>query len=89
MGNYFSQQIGNLKNNKKIKELRQYGLMIGIELQDTSKVMDIVSALRDKGILILTAGNNNQYIRLLPPLNVKKNELDLFFENFDKVLDLN
>lgn len=86
MGEYFSQQIQQIQNLYQIKEIRQYGLMIAIELKEKRRVMNIVHRLRDEGVLVLTAGNSGQYIRLLPPLNISKKELNIFFEKFDIVL---
>ena len=62
--------------------------MIGIQLNGNSiLVADIVSKLRDKNILVLTAGNENQYIRLLPPLNIEKEDIDFFLEEFTDILN--
>ena len=41
--------------------------MIGIEFDNDIIALDIVNKLRNDIILVLLAGNNNQYIRLLPP----------------------
>tara|TARA_B100001248_G_C27379120_1_gene455987 strand:- start:26 stop:1222 length:1197 start_codon:yes stop_codon:yes gene_type:complete len=75
----------NLKNDKMIKEIRQYGLMIAIELISSNYTKSIVDELRSEGILVLTAGNNNQYIRLLPPLNVSVSEIDFFIQKIKKI----
>jgi 4-aminobutyrate aminotransferase len=61
-----------------ITSIRQYGLMIGISLDTRIQTSDIVAKLREKKILVLTAGVNGQYIRLLPPLNVSREEILLF-----------
>ena len=78
----------NLHNDKKIKEIRQYGLMIGIEFTKESGIsaLHIADDLRNENILVLVAGNNNQYIRLLPPLNINHDEIDYFIKKFKKVL---
>lgn len=73
-----------------IKSLRINGLMIGIELfcsNDTKKIMSIVQKMNEKKILILTCGNNGQYIRLLPPLNISNIECEIFLEGFRKTLE--
>ena len=82
-GNYIKKK---LEYSVLIKNIRQYGLMIGIELYNPKYIMEIVSKLRQQGILVLVAGNKNQYIRLLPPLNVSKEEIDYFLERFKKIL---
>ncbi len=73
-----------------IKSLRINGLMIGIELfcsNDTKKIMKIVKRMNEKNILILTCGNDGQYIRLLPPLNITNIECEIFLEGFRKTLE--
>ena len=79
MGFYLKSAIENLPT---IKEVRQYGLMIGIELYNPEKVIEIVRELNKRNILVLICGNNGQYIRLLPPLNIKKEECDIFLDVF-------
>jgi 4-aminobutyrate aminotransferase len=78
----------NLKNIGLINEIRQYGLMIGIQLNGNSiMISDIVSKLRDRNILVLVAGNQNQYIRLLPPLTIEKKDIDIFLDEFTNILN--
>lgn len=55
-----------------VKEIRGKGLMVGIECHQ--EVSSIISSLRDKGLLVLSAGPN--VLRLLPPLTVSYDELD-------------
>ncbi|NRF06727.1 aminotransferase class III-fold pyridoxal phosphate-dependent enzyme, partial [Bacillus safensis] len=47
-------------------------------------VAGYITALREQGLLVLPAGPN--VIRLLPPLNVKKAELDQAIEAIVQVL---
>jgi 4-aminobutyrate aminotransferase len=75
-----------LKDLELIKEIRQYGLMIGIQFKDNI-TSDIVNKLRDRNILVLVAGNNNQYIRILPPLTIDKNEIDIFLYELRYILN--
>lgn len=58
----------NSINNGIIHEVRGRGLMIGIEIKDSSSKLQ--KLLLDKGLVVLTAGPN--VIRLLPPLTIKK-----------------
>ena len=75
-----------LKDLELIQEIRQYGLMIGIQFKDTI-TSDIVNKLRDRNILVLVAGNKNQYIRILPPLTIKKQEIDIFLYELRYILN--
>ena len=59
--------------------------MIAIELISSNYTKSIANELRSEGILVLTAGNNNQYIRLLPPLNVSVSEIDFFIQKIKKI----
>ena len=59
-----------LEGQDGIESLSGLGLMIGIKTVKDAK--EVVSACRDKGILVLTAKDK---VRLLPPLNIKKEEL--------------
>jgi len=49
-----------------VKEVRGKGLLVGMDL--TAPVADVVSACRQRGLLVLSAGDNT--LRLAPPLIV-------------------
>ena len=87
MGKYIKEQ---LKGEVLIREIRQYGLMIGIEFYDNRPeyAMKMVEELKKEGILVLLCGNKGQYIRILPPLIISKFEVDLFLEKFKKILSI-
>ncbi len=55
-----------------IREVRQVGLMIGIQLR--GRVRPYLSALQDRGVLALSAGPS--VLRLLPPLVITDAEMD-------------
>ena len=60
-----------LKGFNGVKALSGLGMMIGIEVEKPSK--EIVKACLEKGLLVLTA---HEKVRLLPPLNITKLEMD-------------
>ena len=69
------------KYPKVIKEIRGRGLLIGIQLyKDQSK---FIQKLLDNKLLTIRAAEN--VVRILPPLNVKKSELDQAIKIIDKV----
>ena len=69
------------KYPKIIKEIRGRGLLIGIQLyKDQSK---FIQKLLDYKLLTIRAAEN--VVRILPPLNVKKSELDQAIKIIDKV----
>src|SRR5699024_3421755 len=59
-----------------VKEIRQKGLMVGIDHEKA--VGPFVKTLIENGVLVLNAGEN--VLRLLPPLTVSKEELKEDFE---------
>jgi len=82
MGDYIENEI---KDFPHIKSIRRKGLMIGVELdQDCSEVRK--SLLYDHHIF---TGNSNEksVLRILPALNIGKEETDLFVGTLKVVLD--
>jgi 4-aminobutyrate aminotransferase-like enzyme len=65
---------------ESIKEVRQYGLMIAIQFRPEINTRTILDELYKRNIIVLLCGNSNQYIRLLPPLNISKKEVLLFID---------
>lgn len=59
------------QDHPKISAVRGLGMMIGIET--SASLSKIVEAARQKGLIILTAGEN--VIRLLPPLTINREEI--------------
>ncbi len=83
LSKYFLSNLNSLKNRypKIIKEVRGRGLLIGLQLHnDQSK---FIKKLTENKFLTIRAAEN--VIRLLPPLNVKKNELDQALKILNKV----
>jgi acetylornithine aminotransferase len=77
-----SQLSAALKDYSAVKEIRIKGLMIAIELNvDCSTLLQ--NALDDK-ILINITGNS---IRMLPPLIIKKDEVDIMLEKVIKLIN--
>ena len=66
----------------KVRELRQLGLMIGIELKEKSQ--PYLVRLMERGVLALPAGAT--VLRLLPPLTITRAELDTVAEALVEVL---
>ena len=72
---YFFDQLNEIKNKfpKIIKEVRGKGLMIGLQFfEDSSKFLTAFH----KNKLITVKASSDNVIRILPPLNVKKEEID-------------
>ena len=80
---YFHQKLNQLKEMfpKIIKEIRGRGLLIGIQLKkDQTK---FIKKLMDNNLLTIRAAEN--VVRVLPPLNVKKSEINLSLKIIKKV----
>ena len=80
---YFYSELNKIKNEypKVIKEVRGVGLLIGLKLfKDQTK---FIQKLMDNQLLTIRAGEN--VIRILPPLIVKKKEIDLAIKIIRKV----
>ena len=79
---YFLSNLNKLKEKypKIIREIRGRGLLIGIELKiDQTK---FINNLMDNKLLTIRAAEN--VVRILPPLNVKKSEIDQAINIIDK-----
>ena len=80
---YFLKELNKIKENypKVIKEIRGIGLLIGIQVN--VELSTFISKLTKNKLLTIRAAEN--VVRILPPLNVKKSEIDLALKIIDKV----
>ena len=81
--NYFYKQLNEIKNKYPniINEIRGRGLLIGVKLRvDQTK---FIKKLMENKLLTIRAAEN--VVRVLPPLNVSKKEIDQAIKIFDKV----
>ena len=83
MSNYFMTELKDIKKKypKIIKEIRGVGLLIGLQLFNDQN--DFIKKLMDNKLLTIRAAEN--VVRILPPLNVKKKEIDLALKIIKKV----
>ena len=80
---YFLSNLNKIQNEYPniIKEIRGRGLLIGIQLKmDQTK---FIKKLMDNNLLTIRAAEN--VVRVLPPLNVKKSEINLALKIIKKV----
>ncbi len=80
---HFHYELNKLKNEypKIIKEVRGVGLLIGLQLYKNQT--NFIKKLQDNRLLTIRASEN--VVRILPPLNVKKYEIDLAIKIIRKV----
>ena len=84
--NYFHNQLNVIKDKfpKVIKEVRGKGLLIGLKLHKDQT--DFIKHLMKEKLLTIRAAEN--VVRILPPLNVKKKEIDQALKIINKVCQM-
>lgn len=84
MSSYFMEQLEIIKEKypQKIVELRNAGLLIGIELKEEFARETFNKMFENKYLTSLCKNT----IRIAPPLIITKEDIDKFIEIFDKVL---
>ncbi len=87
MGEYFKNSLNELKekHSEKIIEIRNAGLLIGIQVED-SIAKAVFNKLFEERILTSLCGGNT--IRIAPPLIIKETDVDLFVSTLDKILEV-
>ena len=76
--------IKKLNAFPQIKEIRGMGLMIGIEMNEPVKQLRNNLLFEQK---VFTGASGTHVIRLLPPLNLSKQDADLFLSRFNNALN--
>ena len=81
MGLKLKQQLAAIadEHSEIVAEVRGQGLMMGLQCRPQNT--KLVAALRDRGLLTVPAGDN--VVRLLPPLIVGEEEIDLATRTVD------
>jgi acetylornithine/N-succinyldiaminopimelate aminotransferase len=77
-GAYFKTQLEHIKNVTSVSGM---GLMIGITT--TKSAREIAQKCLDKGLIVLTAHDK---VRLLPPLNITKEEIEEAIKILNEVI---
>ena len=82
---YFISELNKIQDEypEIIKEVRGVGLLIGLQLYKDQT--SFIKKLQDNKLLTMRAGEN--VVRILPPLNVKKQEIDLAIKIIRKVCE--
>lgn len=83
-GEYFKNELRKLQEKypDKVTDVRGYGLMLGMEVAGEGKPI-VESCLANNVIVNCTAGN---VIRIVPPLIISKEEIDIVVAALDKAL---
>ena len=83
LSKYFLIKLNKIRDKypNVIKQIRGKGFLIGIQLYKDQT--EFIKKLMDNRLLTIRAAEN--VVRILPPLNVKKNEIDLAIKIIEKV----
>ena len=83
LSKYFLKNLNDIKDKYPniIKQIRGKGFLIGIQLHKDQTLF--IKKLMEKKLLTIKAAEN--VIRILPPLNVKKSEIDIALKVINKV----
>jgi len=79
-GAYLKEKLSNLP---KVKEIRGYGLMIGVEFEED--IAQKICSLGFKNQIMINAIGKN-ILRLVPPLIISKSDIDFAVRTLEKIL---
>ena len=94
MGEYALRKLTDLKEKHPVMgTVRGIGLMLGIEIiQPKTKepngegLMNILEKCLEKGLILYLSGNKGEVIRMMPPLTVDQEHLDLGIALLDEAI---
>jgi len=69
-----------------VTEVRQVGLMLGLQLDREALGLDVTRALLERGYLVLPAGARADVVQLAPPATISDAQLDGFVEALEQTL---
>jgi acetylornithine aminotransferase len=75
-----------LKYPNVLKEVRGKGLIVGYQLADEAKgkAVEVITAARERGLLIITAGDG--VLRIVPPLVISAEEINAGLDILDQAM---
>ncbi|MGE5389765.1 MAG: aspartate aminotransferase family protein [Deltaproteobacteria bacterium] len=83
-GEYLKEKLQEIVDTEaSAKEVRGLGLLIGVEFD--TEVKDLVNLCIANGLLVISAGPN--VLRMVPPLNINKADVDAAVEILQKALE--
>lgn len=88
MGNYFMDELNNLKAEfpQYIRDVRGKGLLIGLEFDNPDLRAEVQAELFYRGVLVAATMNSFRTIRLEPPLIITKAQVDLAVRKIRSIL---
>lgn len=79
--------ISKLKKHPLVKEIRQIGLMLAVELKDNEITANLVQVFMNNGLIVDQFLFNHNSFRIAPPLTVTEIEIDYISRSISKSLD--
>ena len=87
LGKYFKKKLKDLqKKYSRIKEVRGMGLMLGVDFGENAPVKKVMNYCLNEGLVLISTGGDGTVIRFVPPLIVKKPQIDQALVIFEKAL---
>jgi 4-aminobutyrate aminotransferase-like enzyme/Ser/Thr protein kinase RdoA (MazF antagonist) len=89
VGARLKQGLAALRFPDLIRDVRGFGLFLGVELPDAARATYVVERLKDHGVLLSTDGPEHNVIKIKPPMVFSAEDADYLVSIFDRVLDEN
>jgi 4-aminobutyrate aminotransferase len=87
LGAYLKNELTKLQGSYPIiKEVRGLGLMIGVDFKDSAVTKKIMNLCLQNGLVLISTGADGTVIRFVPPLIVKKGQIDQALQIFEEAL---
>jgi len=67
----------DLGGHPAVRDIRGIGLMVGVELADKDVAGAVCAACLDAGVIVLSCGPDENVLRLVPPLTISDEDIDL------------
>jgi len=68
-------ELAALRGERAVREIRQYGAMIGVEFEDKADAKAATAAALEQDVLLITCGAHDQVVRFIPALNIAEDDL--------------
>jgi len=81
------QYVNALKDHPEIKEIRQIGLMLAVELKDLEKMPKLHKSFVENALLVDSFLFDSKSFRIAPPLTIKESEILITIEKLKISLD--
>jgi acetylornithine/N-succinyldiaminopimelate aminotransferase len=88
VGKYLIAKLKELQSNHEaIREVRGFGLMIGMEVESADLAKGIVKQMLERGVVLNRT--DETVVRFLPPFIIKKQHVDVALRQLQQVLEKN